>query len=511
MPASVRPLFLLLFFAAGCTRSFPVYDAAKLSSVPATRDYLYYALPRTVVTVDVPITKIVTVTEGAPCLDARYDDMRTRLLLGAPEAGVGFKAGKPAVGNRSEPDPSAIYAVDLKFRALALTSGTFEMTDSGVLTTATISQEDQAFDTVLSVAKLALTASGTLPLAGATARTTKPPASAQDEACKRTEADIVTLREKRLAIIGDSIQQEAPSKEYLEAMLEKIDALEESLTSAFVGTTTKTVATVHCEWRPTGFDPKGRALFEFSGTSGPRPVPGPCVIPRSVQPKTGEVKIIRASLRAEGREKAEDEARKAGKSPADVTKAGDAAEAALTDPILDVIRWQDVVPLAARVDSDSDNGVQFADRVKTLARPSDATARGFYYRVPASAIVSVDFGADPRVREVTPIAQLGAVTTLPTLGGAFVRKASMTPTLNAAGGLQKLVLNGEPGGNAALSGAADLYTGVLTARAAEDAAKLAAKDELALLERQRKILEEKQKIAEAEAALAELAGGGSNP
>jgi hypothetical protein len=494
MKTVVKSVAILLSVAlcGACTRSFEVYDVSKLKTAvtqtssesardPLAKDYLFYALPRTVLAVDVPITKAVTVAEG-PCTGSKFDDMRTELLADEPKSSVGFKAAKPIVSTRSEADPAAVYAVDLRLRPFALTTGTFEMTDNGVLTTAAVTQEDQSIDAVLTVARLALTASGAIAVSTPAQPGKAPEEPADRKACRQTMEAIKDLRVKRLQMIGDSMKHEAPSESYLTTVLGKLDEIEESLLSAFVGQTKKTVATIHCEWRPAAFDAAngGKKLFLFSAMSGPEAIADSgCIIPQSLLVTPKEKPHVDAAIR----------------------KAG-------ADSKVEV--WTRVLR--------DDDGTQYADAVSKVRREVDANPRGFFYRIPASAVVSVDFGKDSRTREVKPVAQLGIITTLPTLGGAFVRKAGMTPTLNAAGGLQKLVLNGEPGGNAALTGAGDLYKAYLTEEAAEEtrksadrAAAAAAKDELTVLERQRKILEERQKIAEAEKKLAELAGEGSQP
>jgi hypothetical protein len=456
-----RVLPLLLFALLGCTRSFPVYDVRSLTpkagAAALQKDYLFYALPRTVVAVDVPITKTVEDPVG-PCTTETA--LRQKLLLDAPPVTkkTTYAAAKPMITTRAEPDPAAVYAVDLRFRPFALTSGTFELTDNGVLTTASVSQEDQSLDAVLSAAKLALTVSGATPLAASVGGTTiasQPAVSV----CEDTYRAIRDIRARRLQLISESVRQESPTEAYLNVVLGKLEESEQALTSAFTGTVQKTVATINCAWRPSAFDTgaAGRDLFYFSKEGGPFTTAGStCIIPGSV-------------------------------------RGGPHATQQL---------------VSAHIVRD-DDGQQFADTVRGVQRPASSTARGFYYRIPASAIVSVEFGAEPRAREIKSFAQFGTTTTLPTLGGAFVRKAAMAPTLNAAGGLQKLVLNGEPGGNAALTGASDLVTSVVKAEADEEkekvAARAAANDELSQLERQRKILEEKQKIAEAQKKLAELA------
>ena len=147
-------------------------------------------------------------------------------------------------------------------------------------------------------------------------------------------------------------------------------------------------------------------------------------------------------------------------------------------------------------------GSQFADVVRDaqLRRNGD---RGFYYRIPGSAIAFImkqtDKPKEPDdlARAPLSIAQFGEVVSLPASTGG--RKTKYTLALyEASGGLKNFVM-----GSSALvqqkniDDVAAAATTAIEAKGERNKAKAPA-DELQQLERQRKILEEKKKIRELE-------------
>jgi len=441
-----RIALLLVLLAAGCTRSFQVYDAKQLKT---GRDYFFYALPRNVVVVDVPVKRIDQ-SSAAPC----KDDLSNLALLGLdppPQQNTTkFVALAPTVATRAEPDPDQVYAVDLRFRPFATTAGAFEMSDTGVLTTETVSQEDKSIDTALSVVKLGVGIATGQPFTKASAAqqgggsTGTPPSF-----CGQMASDIREIRTQRTKVLANSIAREGATKEYTDYVLGQFDTMEAALIANFSGETKVRVATVHCDIRPAKSDRFD--LFRFSAADGVLE-PQHCFVPALLRGTTGT-----------GGSK----------------------------------------PYVVRIATD---GEQLADTVRPLVRVS-GEPRGFFYRIPASVVVTVEVDQTPQTQEFTRIAQLGTTATLPVVGGAFVRKASMTPTLNAAGGLQKLTLNGEPAGldaaNSLVGIVGSLHDTQLQKQADAAKAAAAASDELAQLTRQRQILEEKKKIQDIESALAQ--------
>jgi hypothetical protein len=160
--------------------------------------------------------------------------------------------------------------------------------------------------------------------------------------------------------------------------------------------------------------------------------------------------------------------------------------------------WLDVLP------STVDLGTNL--RQAGVDKAHDRTsANGFFYRVPALARVTVEERTPaatppggtttiPRSQSDHLVAQLGIVAALP---AQRTYQTKYTVTLDPlTGALRKLSADNDAPDPALLTGTGGAIAGALDAEAARDAEEAKAKDELAVLERERKILEEKKKIRE---------------
>jgi hypothetical protein len=169
----------------------------------------------------------------------------------------------------------------------------------------------------------------------------------------------------------------------------------------------------------------------------------------------------------------------------------------------------DTVKLEMAIGEDGEGGAGgnlFANTVKR-AQLSQSGNRGFYYRIPGRAIAFLKQGAAELGRAPLSIAQFGEVVSLPASTGGRRTKYALE-LYEASGGLKNFSL-----GSSALiqqkniddlAGAAST---LIEAKGERNKAKAPA-DELQQLERQRKILEEKKKIRDLEK---ELDTGGGNP
>ena len=138
-----------------------------------------------------------------------------------------------------------------------------------------------------------------------------------------------------------------------------------------------------------------------------------------------------------------------------------------------------------------------SDSITNHEAKDKSKARGFYYRVPAQARITLTHGEN-RLQDVfLPIPQLGAVASFP----SDMNSSDILLQLEyneSLGSLNKVVAtNKAPTVNPAADvlGAAQ---GVLTAREAEKSAREAEKDELAVLEREVSILEKRKQKLELE-------------
>src|SRR5687768_8978386 len=105
--------FLATILSAACTTSsFTVHHGDPHKPVRADYNRVYYTLPRSVLTIEAPVTKI-DVTPG---------ECKTEYLLaaqlGIPKKALTqndttvFKLGTLILGSRSEPDPKAVFGIE---------------------------------------------------------------------------------------------------------------------------------------------------------------------------------------------------------------------------------------------------------------------------------------------------------------------------------------------------------------------------------------------------------------
>lgn len=131
--------------------------------------------------------------------------------------------------------------------------------------------------------------------------------------------------------------------------------------------------------------------------------------------------------------------------------------------------------------------------------------QGFYYRIPATASISIEKDCTKVAEGSAVVAQLGLVAALPRQRTYQTKyQIKLDPQ---TGALIDLTSNSEAVDPALITGTGDAIAGYLKKENELDEKEAAAKDELAQLERQRKILEEQYKIQDLQK---KLAGGGAN-
>lgn len=146
-------------------------------------------------------------------------------------------------------------------------------------------------------------------------------------------------------------------------------------------------------------------------------------------------------------------------------------------------------------------GDLLANRVRT-AQLRQGGERGFYYRIPGRAIALLFHGASEIGRAPVSIAQFGEVVSLPASTGGRKTKYALE-LYEASGGLKNFSM-----GSSALiqqkniDDVAGATSTLIEAKGERNKAKAPA-DELQQLEKQRKILEERKKIRELEKELGE--------
>lgn len=467
---------ILCLFTFGCSSGYEVYDVAEMSG-RQTKNLLYYSLPRQVVNVEIPVTKVETV---APALCAD-DSFRTLLLIVNDDVlptATKYQLGDAVITSYSEPDPKAVYAIGFDRAPLHKLNHIFELTEGGLLSTGKSSLENQSAELTASVLKGVAGIAGAAIKAGGAATDPADRERAEQDArkaaCEKLALSISTLRSERDRLLVRDRQGMGESKDTLEYALAQLALREKEMLAHFIGTKTKTTATVQCRVTPSSA--ASSPLFRFASDGGVSEEVANCVVPPDA----------------------------IGKAPGKSS------------------------PVTLNVALDPPD--QFATKVESVRKKLTAK-EGLFYRIPASTLAKVTWegpidkegkpGRDQLKGQVRmAIAQLGVVNALP--GGKDARsfkynyQAILYP---ASGALQKLDLTSESGGTAAAGtvtaasdGAATVLNAInarelaqveankaaATARKAEETAAAAeeklANDELLNLERQRKILEERKKI-----------------
>lgn len=153
-----RLLIVIIFFLIGCGTKVVVQH---VKDKPITKDGVYYALPKSVVIVKMPIKRI-TKTKGdqAQCIkyldrvgftegevkaikdqDKKFDE-----LPEGPREFVSFELGKPEISTIGVPDTDNIYLVEVDGGFLKKQNTLLKLTETGLITNFDITVTDQSLD-----------------------------------------------------------------------------------------------------------------------------------------------------------------------------------------------------------------------------------------------------------------------------------------------------------------------------------------------------------------------------
>jgi hypothetical protein len=388
-------LTLLLF---GCASAYDVHHmtSGNNNSASAGRERIFYALPRTVVTVDASVEK--RLVEKGPC-NAHIG------LIAEKLAQPGTKMTTVAIGSRHEADADHVYAIDLSRAWYQKLTSAFTLTEDGLLTSADMTAENQAVDFAVTTLK---TVAGLAVKLGLGVGATAPEFAANDtrdqveQKCKTLKNELVKVRKLQhdLAHGTPAFGEALPDGAALALLFQKLEAQEQQILANFVGEVTTKSGIVHCEVVPDDADLDATKPLFTIATDGIRPAAG-------------------AGCRV----------------PADL-----AAAAA----------GNQTVAIQFTTKRDTQLAGVIKDAVGSLPSPS-----GLVYRIPVTTGIAVLVGNDVRAFDRRPVAQFGVVTSLPRSADV----STFQSTVNAAlypgtGALQKLTFSGTPQGTAAVTGVA---------------------------------------------------------
>lgn len=479
-------------------------------------DGVFYALPRTVVGVEIPLIRIEKKKgEFAAFAACFFPDDKANIV---EKDSTSFDLGEPVINSRGEPDPREVFMVKIKGHYLEDKTMTLALTETGTLTKITEETTNRTVDVITQAAQTAASlAKSLVPLAAIgegdlrdleqflrtstldcikddnirndvkkldrlldLRRTlgTKRAAAVQQEydalnkeitgdnppegikqliAAIKLRADIRTLQLLRQSLLFNQAASGQVSGEALRLALEDTDKQITALKNKFIGTSTKETWNAKFEVTPLkeGFGTeKSYQLFEFATDAG---VCGSL-------PIDPVVAFPRLQLPDRFRGCSE--------------------------------RKTDIIALKLTLNSD-----QVSARIgSAFDNEHESGERGFYYRIPAVIGVGVFRGRNEIIRSRLPVAQLGLTASLPASTGG--RKTKYMLELYETGAMKNFELGSEaliqPSTIKSLGDAAG--TAIDAVKEAEKKAA-ESKDEAAKVKSMRELLEECKKIKEAQQAL----------
>lgn len=454
-------LCLLLLLSAGCATKHIVVPVTKETK---TESGVFYWLPRTVVVVDLPITKSVKKrtpfwtsaganeqNEKQAIIDAAKIELgleKDDLFLEANEK-KSFKTGVPTITTRGESDPQQLFFVKLKGGFLKNRNFNIKLTEDGLISSAESKVEDKTLEFTMksleSFAKIAGVALKAMALQDVSNKT-RPP-NLPPWAFQIIE-DIKGVRTARLQLISGEKAPPNISIDALKYMVEQLDQLESQLIAHLTGVTETATKTLRFEIRPNGSDSSTplilnlATIFDDGLTFGTHPQVANPEIPAGFAGSTGVGKIVSIQI--------------------------------------------DLYPSTQRAAFD-------------LIDRSLKGERSYYYRVPATALATVRGGKEI-VRSQLAIAQYGKVLSLPPDINSSSSVYKPTYYVNS-GALQELLIQGNALDPSTVSSLATAAISVGDPIVERNKAKATANDELEQLKRQAAILEQKKKIKDLEDGL----------
>nr|WP_269744463.1 DUF4831 family protein [Stigmatella aurantiaca] len=455
-------------------RAGPSGSSSAAPQAPTGVPSLYYALPRSVVTVSIPVKK--TSWEGPTCsgddgkLAAEKIGINTE-ASGYGKAGQKIELGDPVIELRAEPDPQQLFAIELSKGFLSKTKHNFEFSERGLLTVNSLESENlaaawgtKAFESVTKLVPSILGFGSSNPNAKGIITINK-------ELCEAKATQIINLRQELRRLMNGSQQTNGTPRDALEFMVKELRTLESSEMEAFIGKQKVIESTVQCEYVP---EPQ---LPENAPSKRP-----------SVTPET--VKLL-------GRGKAGLQGQPESKARCLLSQ-----ELAAPDEASEEL-------ITLKITPENDPFLTALNAVQP-DEPKNAEG-GLRYRIPGAAMLTVHAeGKSPttgtavnKLKAVTRrlIPQFGIVVTLPgDKGLGDVSKKLSTAFYGDLGMLKTLSMESASADPALLGAAADLGKTLLD----EETKRRTTKEgkELADLEEKKKRLELEKAIRDFEAALA---------
>ena len=443
LATGASPLMLLAALALSCAHLPRVKRVAK--GDPRLASVIYYALPRTVVTVHASVRR--EETEAGRCSgDAVWLTSRLGPKAQPKRDALRYEIHDWRVTTRAEPDPEAVFAMTITSDTFSDGNQAIELSHHGLL----------LLDSAEGTAVIPGFVSSAIELGGSLLAKAMPsagiadPKLASDHFCKEAKKHIEDMDLAETKLIGDAINDPA-KRANLELLLKEVRATRDQLLLHFTGRVVeKNDYGIQCEFTPASLPVSGEApeqmtaLFTFDPKAGLTAVPGVrCAFPGEVIAELAGGRPI-----------------KVGVNPAAGFAVAVRDSAMAADPLKD---------------------------------PS------LYYRPASSATISIEDGSTVHASSVQTIAQLGPILWLPGEGDIRAFRAKYEIALHpGTGALKSVAMTASGAGPKPATPPSDASTAT-PAAVAPDSGKppnegVKKGAHLEALERERMILEEQQKI-----------------
>jgi len=138
-----------MLILSGCAKVLVTPVVAGRTKAPA-KGY-FYALPRTVVSVSVPVER----TDSSPGVYHCYAPVFFPGQAAVTKAKAAFGIGTPVISTRGEPDPDQVYMVHTSSHLFEKKTISLELTPDGILKGSVGQSDDQSFEVAMEVLKTA--------------------------------------------------------------------------------------------------------------------------------------------------------------------------------------------------------------------------------------------------------------------------------------------------------------------------------------------------------------------
>lgn len=302
--AFISTFMILLCLLAGCTSTYTVRKLEpRAAGTKVPEHAVYYSLPRSVITIDVPIIK--TTTTPGPCANRQELLDKLGVKNVARVTTVSFKHGDFVVGSRTEPDPDQIYAVHLIGPWFQKRQQELKLSEAGLIQSALADTKNEGINFAVKTFGTVAGLAGKLLGAGAL-DVTPDGTPVPPDPCRDLADLILGLRGNRVNFVsGAGASYPDGGAEALKTLLQGAETVEGQLLGNFTGVREVTTGAIRCEYRPgsTRYVPDANSpggikkdlqnaepaapLYALVSQLGVTGINGRCTVPRLFMAPTG--------------------------------------------------------------------------------------------------------------------------------------------------------------------------------------------------------------------------------